>query len=224
VTTIVNSTPPDRRGGFAWYPALTWPYESAWSLLHKFCRWNVTMQWDVWRHFGHASAVGSFITERVNNLVLLTPGWIDTGKFEATFRRAIPFDEPGSAFASHFIGRAAGRSMVAVCSSSLRYCPVCLAAGYHSTLFQIRQVVMCPVHAVRLHDRCISCQARVPYRLPRGQNPAYGCGCGREFAALTPALETLSHERVGRAMRELALTLAAKNVVRFRLAGHPGLL
>lgn len=182
------------------------------------------MQWDVWRHFGHPSAAGSFITERVNNLVLLTPGWIDAGKFEATFRRAIPFDEPGSAFANHFIGRAAGRSMVAVCASNLRYCPICLAAGYHSTLFQIRQVERCPLHAIRLQESCQWCQAKVPYRLPRGRNPAYGCECGHEFATLAPESDALGHERVGRAMRELALTLAARKVVRFRLAGHPGLL
>jgi len=223
MTQIVLPTPGLSRRAFAWYPEMAWPYESAWSLLHKYCRWNATLQWEIWRQFADRSALGSFITERVNNLVLLTPGWLDVERFHDALREDVPFDEHGSAFASHFINRVAGRSMVAVCSSVLRFCPVCLRAGYHSTLFQIRHVESCPVHAIKLRVGCPACAVLVPYRLPRGRHPAYGCGCGYEFSVLqTPPV--LSSERVGRAMRELTLNLAASRLVTLRLAGHSGLV
>lgn len=43
-------------------------------------------------------------------------------------------------------------------SPTLRYCPSCLAMGYHSMLFQHLAVDHCPGHGIGLADRCPQCE------------------------------------------------------------------
>lgn len=52
------------------------------------------------------------------------------------------------------------------CGVPLRYCPICLQQGLHSTIHQLPYVVSCPWHNVRIKDRCRH-GAPVPYELSR---------------------------------------------------------
>lgn len=52
------------------------------------------------------------------------------------------------------------------CGVRLRYCPLCLAQGLHSTIHQLPYVLFCPWHNVRIVDRCRH-GAHLPYELSR---------------------------------------------------------
>ncbi|WP_082855048.1 TniQ family protein [Paraburkholderia phytofirmans] len=45
-------------------------------------------------------------------------------------------------------------------SSRFRFCPKCLAGGFHSFWFQLDCLQQCPVHRVQLVDKCLCCGGR----------------------------------------------------------------
>ncbi|HEX7912779.1 MAG TPA: hypothetical protein VF534_32445 [Paraburkholderia sp.] len=51
------------------------------------------------------------------------------------------------------------------CSKSFRYCRWCIARGYHSALYQIEKVVVCPVWLLPLEAACPNCGCEAPYLL-----------------------------------------------------------
>lgn len=53
------------------------------------------------------------------------------------------------------------------CGVRLRYCPICLVQGLHSTIHQLPYVVSCPWHNVAIMDRCKHGDP-IPYELSQG--------------------------------------------------------
>lgn len=49
--------------------------------------------------------------------------------------------------------------------ASLRYCPRCLASGYHGVIHQLERNRLCPVHRCALHSGCRHCSSAPAYRL-----------------------------------------------------------
>lgn len=49
---------------------------------------------------------------------------------------------------------------------ALRYCSTCLAMGFHTPLFQLRNVNRCPWHNVLLKSGCPTCGESIPMHLP----------------------------------------------------------
>ena len=73
-----------------------------------------------------------------------------------------------------------------VLSSGLRWCPECLAGGYHSVLFSVRLLKDCPIHGCRLLDAC-PCGRPLASRLSAVLLARGGaCECGN-FTLLTQA-------------------------------------
>ena len=73
-----------------------------------------------------------------------------------------------------------------VLSSGLRWCPECLAGGYHSVLFSVRLLKDCPIHGCRLLDAC-PCGRPLASRLSAVLLARGGaCECGN-FTPLTQA-------------------------------------
>lgn len=65
----------------------------------------------------------------------------------------------------------------------LRYCPTCLISGHHSTLFQLTQVMKCPIHKVPLKMGCPHCGRPIPTSLLDVARDHMYCGaCGRRLA------------------------------------------
>lgn len=50
-------------------------------------------------------------------------------------------------------------------SDILRWCPRCANSGFHSSVFQLDLVGVCPVHGAAIHSRCPKCRTQIPYRL-----------------------------------------------------------
>jgi hypothetical protein len=78
----------------------------------------------------------------------------------------------------------AGRPAKRVLLGDLRYCRSCLQLGNHSTLFQLTQVVLCPIHLEALRVGCPHCGRPIstsPLALARNH---FYCGkCDRNLAS-----------------------------------------
>jgi len=80
-------------------------------------------------------------------------------------------------------GFLSGRPGKRVFVGELRYCRSCLSMGNHSTLFQLPQVVHCPIHAERLRIRCPLCGHPIPCNaLSLVRNHLYCGTCNRNLA------------------------------------------
>jgi hypothetical protein len=61
---------------------------------------------------------------------------------------------------------------------SLRFFPHCLQHGFHSVLFQSRELARCPEHQEPLRDSCAHCARRIPYWRYWSGGEAFECPCG----------------------------------------------
>jgi hypothetical protein len=86
-----------------------------------------------------------------------------------------------------FLGNALGREMVSL--QHRRVCPQCLAASaHHRAAWDVSIVTVCPVHGVRLVDRCTDCGGRLGW----SRGSVARCRCGADLRMAT-------HESVPRA-------------------------
>jgi hypothetical protein len=77
----------------------------------------------------------------------------------------------------------AGRPGKRVFVGELRYCRSCLSMGNHSTLFQLPQVVHCPIHEERLRIGCPHCGHPIACNaLALARNHLYCGTCNRNVA------------------------------------------
>lgn len=67
--------------------------------------------------------------------------------------------------------------------STLRWCPSCIRAGYHTNIFQMPVVQSCPAHRETLRSRCPRCNCSIPYKLsPSAVAPLFACvHCGLDL-------------------------------------------
>jgi DNA-directed RNA polymerase subunit RPC12/RpoP len=70
-------------------------------------------------------------------------------------------------------------------SDSFRYCRRCIACGYHSALYQIDRVMVCPAHSLPLEAACRVCGYEAPYLLNvRLLETPYRCAdCGARYGS-----------------------------------------
>ena len=76
---------------------------------------------------------------------------------------------------------------------NLRFCPICLEAGYHSIWFQFSLLHSCPLHDCALTDQCQSCGDQTGYygATPQFTFKPYGClNCGEVLSGVVPGLTT----------------------------------
>lgn len=71
------------------------------------------------------------------------------------------------------------------CSESFRHCRRCIACGYHSALYQIERVIVCPAHSLPLEGACRRCGYEAPYLLNvRLLETPYRCAeCGARYGS-----------------------------------------
>lgn len=132
----------------AWSEAFTARYESAFSRLQKFAWLNAidgqTMlrQWFPRRSNAlferHDLLCGSWLRSvvRIPDVLRLSDGFVTS---------------VGSYWPPKFAS-----------GTYLRYCPRCLAQGYHSFFHQFDAVIRCPIHGETLLTRCSCCDSETP--------------------------------------------------------------
>ncbi len=150
------------------------PYESAWSWLHKFSDRNAASAAEIRRIVGepepHVWSGGA--------RDLRTSGHWDLNRLAQWWGR--PAEE---GFVGAYLGATPTHLWDVMTWDVVRYCPDCIAKGYHTPLFQVRGMERCPMHGVMLHAGCPACQAPIPYRWTSACVKAtYGCPtCGHSL-------------------------------------------
>ena len=140
------------------------PYESLWSLSHRFLWLNLPKR----SHLAVDIEVSEFsyycldlifgiaperrlAIERFRHLLKLTP---------TQWRR--------STLDAETVG--------GIAQAGLRYCPSCIQMAYHSAVFQLRSLSICPIHFCQLIDCCPFCGQLIPTTLdPRVLKAPFAC-------------------------------------------------
>lgn len=97
-----------------------------------------------------------------------------------------PTREAGRAITARSLAHIIGEEAAAYLKvkRSLRFCPLCLAMGFHSHLFQLEAVALCPYHQCALKSDCphcggpLGCPELIPDQL---RNPLCCATCGKPF-------------------------------------------
>lgn len=72
---------------------------------------------------------------------------------------------PQAALVAGACSAVADSTVLVLASVNLRFCPSCMRAGFHATLFQFTPILHCPIHNERLRDTCRSCGRQIAYRM-----------------------------------------------------------
>lgn len=131
---------------FTWNPALPLPYESAWGLFSKLLALNYCNPVDI------AAAIVKKGIPRPRKLDFRDSSWIDFDRFSEMLRvhpkrlKRCFLDQLGF---PHITPNDE--------TAGIRFCPLCLAKGYHSVFFDLGMVGGCPIHGVKLAKPCVAC-------------------------------------------------------------------
>lgn len=104
--------------------------------------------------------------------------------------------------------------------SELRFCPICMESAYHTDLFQVQSIIMCPLHHVFLTQKCQSCGRRLPYYLALNEifSKPYFCKCGKPISGAAPSLDA----HIDLQLHKADLNEMAKPYVEWWLNGRVG--
>lgn len=156
----------------AWRPLECHRFESAWSIIAKFCRWNGARFAEFWS----LVAVDRHRPLPASRHYLRSCSWLDRDKFATTFRLA------PDAVRNAFTERYAPTPHLEVClvdTRRVRFCPTCARRGFHSPLYDLHLLARCPIHGDALMDACPSCGDAISAEPARGANcDPYACRCG----------------------------------------------
>lgn len=134
---------------FTWNPTLPLPYESAWGLFSKLLALNYCNPADI------AEAIVKRGVIPPLELNFRDSSWIDIDRFSDMlgvhpYRLRLCFlDQLGF---PHVTPDDRG---------GIRFCPLCLAKGYHSIFFDLGMVSGCPIHGVKLENPCALCSKTI---------------------------------------------------------------
>ena len=141
------------------------PFESLWSAAHKFLYLNAASNHSFLRHFGR---------KRAGISDLRFSGPIDIRKFSRAIRARPEWEAEAT------VDRWSTIFKPNLCSAPfLRFCPVCIEQGFHSSAFQLLDWRTCPAHDDFLRDSCPKCGATMPLKFPRMGMGSFACpACG----------------------------------------------
>gem|GEM_PF-2747711 len=66
---------------------------------------------------------------------------------------------------------------------NLRYCPLCIKSGFHSNLYQLKNIACCPYHKTTvLRETCEKCNSSINLYSAIIDYANYHCKCGKQLA------------------------------------------
>lgn len=158
-----------------WRPDQIYPYESVWGLLHKLCRWNRIHFGDVWDLVAVGRrALGAEVPTRRRDCSLIDPTWLDRTEFAQLLNLSITSTH--DAFLDRYVCVSGLEDVTLWGVSGLRFCPKCLAKGFHSPLHHLPFLEECPIHRCALLNACPKCARSIRYSAPAAD--AFCCPCG----------------------------------------------
>lgn len=180
---------------FNWRPESIAPYESAWSLINKFVHLNQVSIADVARLLVR-SRLAAHKYYATSSIAVASPCDLDPRRLQWLFK--LSGNMVDHAFVDAYRYPLQYRPFQPeTVADDLRYCPICIARGYHTPLFQLLAIAKCPIHREPLKERCPRCNRVTPYCCGRltTDNP-YGCACGYKFSvpSETGAMSALSDD------------------------------
>jgi hypothetical protein len=174
----MNDAPLLRHGAVCWQPNEIQPYESIWSIIHKFCLWNMASTGNVFQLFAVSSPTDPLIRKVLSPQANLhNPRWLDRAKIQGLLN--LSNDSLANAFLERYSVVRHEQAQTRRDRPCLRYCPSCITLGYHSPIHLLPFVTHCPIHFEPLLRSCPSCSKPIPYSIPdQTIGPPYTCECG----------------------------------------------
>lgn len=193
----------DRTKHIAWRPAECHPFESAWSIAQKFCRWNGAGLAEFWS----LVSVDLYQPLPASRQYLRNAKWLDRDKFGLLFR--LSPDRIRNAFSDRY----APTPHLEVClvdPRHVRFCPTCSRRGFHSPLHELLLLAHCPIHGDPLLETCPSCRKPISAEITRAANcDPYACRCGH---VLWPSVRSPAFSKTESAALQTVLNWLDRNV------------
>lgn len=165
-----------RIDGLCWSPKWIGPFESLWSLLRKFAFLNAASFKELRELLGRGKAWTSSQWKFAGRSDLRAFGGIDC----SFLSRILKLDEQTLREGTVLPFLREGESEI-LASQFLRFCPLCMQANFHSSIYQIWLVRKCPIHNEQLTLRCGHCQKEnISYAIESAPFAALS-GCNKCF-------------------------------------------
>jgi hypothetical protein len=105
----------------------------------------------------------------------------------------------------------------------LRYCPLCMAHGYHATLFQHFCLRVCPLHQVPLMSKCSTCMQMIEPTWESAARHPFSCTyCGRLLLRTVSDPKNRTEVRLADLLlAERRRTLSVAKMTSFRVKTEP---
>lgn len=137
------------------------PYESLWSLLHKFAALNLVCVYDAKKLFQKTSTADRRQRRSLGKWNLHILGGFDAQKLSKVLR--LSSEDLNQSLVTSLIPSLEIRWLTP--KSVLRYCPECINLGYHSIFHQLYALPKCPIHDIALTEQCHRCGGKITYEL-----------------------------------------------------------
>jgi len=146
---------------YTWSRNWVAPYESFWSILHKFAYFNIIYLQDVDALFDNTSIPDAAILLAEWNLHSISSKVFDENKLCRIL------DLKPTELQHTVLTSIIPKNDIELLTpyDGLRYCPECIAHGYHNIFHQIYLIDECPIHQIKLTEKCPKCKQGLPYSL-----------------------------------------------------------
>ncbi|CAG0959405.1 hypothetical protein ANRL4_00573 [Anaerolineae bacterium] len=157
---------------YCWRRDWVAPYESLWSLLHKFAALNWVCVQGAKQLFQKTSMADRRQRRSHGKWNLHTLGGFDGEKNRKVLK--LSPDDLNHSLVTSLISSLEIRWLTP--ETNLRYCPECINRGYHSIFHQLYAISKCPIHDIALTEQCQHCGRKITYELNgRGKATPYSC-------------------------------------------------
>lgn len=143
----------EARPDIAWIDDSIRPHESIWSVLLRFSALNViparvlSKEFFTYTSFADFNIWEAFSVNRINH---------------ERFKNALGVEDDQYELLD--IGRLKKSNLLEL-ETSIKYCPKCIEHYYHSVYFQLLSLERCPIHHIKLRDKCPNCSRYIEPRI-----------------------------------------------------------
>ena len=150
-----------------WYPGTILPFASLWHTLLRATWLNDLRAGDIQQLYMRRKIACKAREARI-------------------FARAL--GEPERALSKFAVWEQFPNGLRSCMTDRLRWCPECMAEGFHTLLGNIRLITRCPIHSLPMLEECPKCHQSFTMRLSSLAVPRRSCLCGRtQFLTLSQA-------------------------------------